>query len=262
MLLFVGIANDASGQKEEDLSTPAGEEGWQSWLLFLLLAAVHLVDVGQVHSREENHRAHVVANHLIRGSVLCCGIVCLHLRRNFALDSQPKSDFYFFRSFCASAGDSGVQRYVLQAILLLWLGLLASRWFEEMCRCIFFRRCCLPECSKTRWCIRCYSIHIMKEDVDDACTSLAVAGIFLGAYAISPSPLPEQQQHTGTQQHSFIMLAVLGIAAAVITGVHLVNSAAMLAVLQKHQQSRSTGSAAAGYRGAAAAAARGKQHAL
>ena len=103
----------------------------------------------------------------------------------------------------------------------------------------------------------------MKEDVDDACTSLAVAGIFLGAYAISPSPLPEQQQHTGTQQHSFTMLAVLGIAAAIITGVHLVNSAARLAVLQKHPQSRSTGSAAAAaYRGAAAAAARGKQHAL
>lgn len=73
----------------------------------------------------------------------------------------------------------------------------------------------------------------MKEDVDDACAAMAVAGILLGAFSISSRPLPEEaQQHAANvaaaeeqqqQQHSFTMLAALGTLAAVVTGVMVVH---------------------------------------
>lgn len=82
--------------------------------------------------------------------------------------------------------------------------------------------------------MRCYSMQSMREDVDDACAALAVAGILLGAYSISSRPLPETKvrypEDSGNQpqQHSFTMLTSLGVLAAVLVGTMVVHTGTKL----------------------------------
>lgn len=229
---------------DQDLSMPADLAGWEAWLAFLLLAAVHLLDSGSSsRGAGARHARQAAAVGGLRGAVLCAGIICLHFYRRSSSSppaaAERSSDFYLFRSFatrCSRGNEGGT--YAVQGTLMLWLGLLASRWFEEVVRCLFFRRCrtcgssssgggnaLLPQRqNKAGMCMPCYSMHSMKEDVDDACASLAVAGILLGAYSISSSPLPEGgQQKDRRHVHGFTMLYALGILAAVVTGVHAVH---------------------------------------
>jgi hypothetical protein len=70
-------------------------------------------------------------------------------------------------------------------------------------------------------------METMKEDVDDACASIAVAGILMGAYAISGKPLPETKAASLlllNNNHHTSMLGVFGVLAAVLTGVQLVHT--------------------------------------
>lgn len=98
----------------------------------------------------------------------------------------------------------------------------------QVCQLIFFIECSSQECSSRQLpsllCPRCFCVESMKEDVDDACSSLAVAGILVGAYAISTKPLPETNYDNLMMTHSISMLAVFGILAAVIAAVHLVHA--------------------------------------
>ena len=253
-----------SSSSPTDLSTPADLSRWQPWLLFLLLAAVHLVAaeeeeegagaassaVAEEKGRRSSDDEHEVQTHkstwealgtITRGAVLCVGIACFYVRRLLASadknadETLIASDFYFFRSFASRvANGNSAGQYVLQGTMLVWLGLLASRWFEEITMCIFFNRC--SACAKrnitavvaspaaaAKQCMRCYSMHVMKDDVDDACAAMAVAGILLGAFSISSRPLPETHAADMVEEHSFTMLAALGTLAAVVTGVMAVH---------------------------------------
>lgn len=247
-----------SSSHHADLSTPADLSAWEPWLLFVLLAAVQLDAFGTNH-HQGGHRTQSMVVIATRGTILCAGIAAFHVRRlspSSLQQASKTSDFYFFRAFVAQAtAGQGHAQYVLQGTLLLWLGLLASRWFEELLRCFFFAKHCL-RCEATKTCMQCYSTQAMKEDVDDACASLAVAGIFLSAYAISSRPLPEIAGNNAGQQHSFVMLPALGVLAAVIVGAHVVH-AGMRTLLLASQSGHWSGMLMLGSRFAAE-----KQHRL
>lgn len=245
-LLFSLLTSSSS---PPDLSTPADLSRWQAWILFLLLAAVHLVvveeaggavvvaekkDDGDEHKERRVDHTKSASERLgtiIRGAVLCLGIACFYVRRLIAPadknadETRLASDFYFFRSFASRvANGNTAAQYALQGTMLVWLGLLASRWFEEITMCTFFNQC--SACQKgsstaakeeAKRCMRCYSMHAMKEDVDDACAAMAVAGILLGAYSISSRPMPETHGAGMADDHSFTMLAALGTLAAMVT---------------------------------------------
>lgn len=122
-------------QNERNLSTPCNLASWQSWILFILLSAVHLLDTQPASGR--------AVNATLRGLVLCVGIACFYIRR--ILEPPPSgtnlhSDFYFFRAFASSASFRWhpAPKYILQAFFMTWLGLLASRWFSEACRQVLF----------------------------------------------------------------------------------------------------------------------------
>ena len=230
ILFSVQSSSSSSMEKPVDL------ESWQSWVLFLLLVVVHLTPPSSSSSGgNAASSAEAAAGLVVKGLLLCVGIACFHVRkRNNAEMGGGKGnlmDYNFFRTLPSS---SAGELIILQLVLLLWLGLCACRWYVEVCNILFFSSdvCgCAAALNQgmAEKCIRCLSVETMKEDVDDACASLAVAGILAGAYAISSSSssLEEKPRHDNDDDHdihTMSMLDVVGSLAAVIVAVNVLQS--------------------------------------
>jgi hypothetical protein len=249
ILLF---AAPISSSDDGDRSSPMDLASWESWLLFLLLVCVHAFSSSSSTAAQKKD-ATILA--LVKGLVLCTGIACFYARRAAAAAAtaaagakHASSDFYFFRSFAlrlAATTSPAIAKYFVQSILLAWLALLSCRWFSEVMQLIFFVECCekhrKSQEREIMMCPRCYCASSMKEDVDDACSSLAVAGILLGAYAISSRPLPETMMNEGNkqqqqQQHYIAMLMAFGVLAAVMAGIYMVHAVVKYAICSESEQ--------------------------
>lgn len=243
ILLFV-VPRYSSSSWSNDRSTPMDLSSWESWVLFLLLASVYLTTAMSSSSTLQASRTAKMMTVCCKGLVLCIGIACFYARRlvnsNNEEHGQPHtvvvvySDYHFFRSFAWSLDpqtQSPAAKYFVQSLLMAWLGLLSCRWFSEVCKLLFFvDPSCCETCladDKAKKCPRCFCMESMKEDVDDACASIAVAGILMGAYAISGKPLPETNAASMLllkNSHHTSMLGVFGVLAAVLAGVQLVHT--------------------------------------
>lgn len=277
LLLFLASGNRADRSSALDLGSA------EAWILFLMLLATHLA--GGQSCTDSPVAGRSPAGTLVRGGVACIGILCFHVRRLASppvLEDSLPSDYHFFRSFSASfledpdSPASRALRYCVQTLLLLWLGLLACRWFSEVCGCVFYSHCypsvavghaadvavpdeSLCSCllpigspvavvatgSVANGCICCESVRLMKDDVDDACVSIAVAGILLGAYAISSRPLPETQSEQLEAQghlHYLSMLTMLSVLVGVIVAVRVLHAGIRLLLFSKHHLNVPVGS--------------------
>ena len=218
-------------QQQQDQSSSLQLSTLQSWILFLIFLAVHLFGSSSSRGISSIGQPKVATTIVIfaRGTLMAGGVCSLLLQRHFSPENDLKSDYYFFRAFFATSSSS---RYVVKSLLLIWLGLLSSRWFAELCGEIFFYGDDGTEATGSK---RRIAVVTMKEDVDDACSSLAVAAILAGAYAISSRPLPEfahpSDQQQQQQQHCLSMLSVLALLACLVAGVHVVHTVVKQMVL-------------------------------